>query len=133
METTMSLRSNLSAMPLLIGLAALLGACGQAKKPASLKDTTVPAGFTWQSSQSVAVTLTAGAAAMPKGAVLPVQLQRPDGKLLFSGHVSADHPLRVRVSMPTMHKELIAITHGLNGETRSTLPIKDAAASIAFP
>jgi hypothetical protein len=127
----MNSRIHGAGTALLLGIAALAGGCSKGA-PQSLKDVKVPAGFTWNTSQSVQVTLAAGATAMPSGGALPVELQRTDGKVLFRGRVRADQALKLRLPMATKDKELVAIAHGPQGITRTTLQIKDAAASASF-
>jgi len=115
---------------LLAACLAIASACGR-QKAHSLKEAQIPAGFTFRTSHSVDVTVAAGKTAVPVGGA-PIEITRPDGKLVFRGRITADRPLHLKVPLALKDKELTATLRLAGGVTTMKLPISGAAASASF-
>ena len=79
--------------------------------------------------------VTVKVAADPKGlaGIANVDLVRPDGKVVFTGRLSAAWPLEARVVMPTKDGQLTAVLKAPGGAPQSlTLTINAGAASARF-
>jgi len=94
-------------MPTLCGLAlaGLVGcaeAPGEAPPATSLRDVTIPADFTFQTSRTQRLQLTPDSSAFEATAKdAPVIVRRPDGAVLYRGAVRKGATLDVEVSVPT--------------------------------
>jgi hypothetical protein len=115
-------------MSALGAMAALAAACGSGQHSApSLKNTKVPAGFTFQTSRSVAVSLTA--APSLGGAGKGIKIARPDGKVLYQGMLRAGAPLQAKLAVPSRHEQLVAT---VDGRAPVTLDIRDGRAAATL-
>ena len=115
----------------LIGAVALAG-CGKAKQE-SLKSVKVPAGFTFATSHSVDINVTALASAPPPNGNSLFEMARADGKILYKGRIEATKPVHVKLAVPLKDAELIATLEGPNGARNSVkMPIENHAASYDF-
>ena len=125
------MKTHLQLAALLIGFASIAG-CHRAPEQ-QLIDTKAPAGFTFASSHSVEVQLSASAAALPVTGTAVLHIARPDGKVVYQGTVSAARPVHVRLSMPLKDHELVATLIGPHGQsTVARFPISGTAATYAF-
>ncbi len=122
--------SRLYPLGLLAACLALTPACGR-QKARSLKEAQIPAGFTFKTSHSVAVTVDASKAALPAGGS-PLELARADGKVLFRGRITTERPLHLKLALATKETELTATLRSASGATTLKLPISGAVASASF-
>ena len=122
--------SRLFPLALLAACLALTSACGR-QKAHSLKEAQIPAGFTFKTSQSVAVTVDASKVALPAGGS-PLEVARADGKVLFRGRITAERPLHLKLALATKERELTATLRNASGTRTLTLPISGAVASASF-
>ena len=105
----------------------LIAAC---ERPASskLKDVQVPEGFTFQTSRSVVLGISAPAA-MGSGTL---EVARADGRLLYRGSLSSA-PLKVRLGLPTGESALTATLVTADGKRHiKTFPVVSDTATLAF-
>jgi len=127
--TTQTLRRAPLAIAVLLVSALSLAACNKAPVP-SLAQTKVPAGFTFQTTHSVAASIQAAAsAAGPAGAPLEITL---DGHELFRGHVMPERALSLRLALPTSGGNLSATLHGPNGATTLAGTVQNGQVSWQF-
>lgn len=122
--------NRLLSIGLLAACLAIVSACGR-QKAHSLKEAQIPAGFTFRTSHSVDVTLAAGKTVVPAGGA-PIEITRPDGKLVFRGRLTSDRPLHIKVPLALKDKELTATLRNSSGVTTMKLPISGAAAAASF-
>ena len=107
-------------------LLALTGCTSEAPEAgnASLRDVSIPPGFTFQTSNSVALEIAPDDAVFESTPDAPVEVRRPDGAVLYRGAVRKGTPLKVEVAVPTAVKSLELSV----GRQRSTMPINAPAA-----
>lgn len=123
---------NLRLPALCIGFLAL-AACGKAHPNPPLKDVKVPPGFTFATSHSVEVNVSAQASALPADGKSLFEMSRADGKVLYKGRIDSAKPVHVKLSVPLKDGELIATLLGPDGKMTSVkMPIENHAATYAF-
>ncbi|MBS2024542.1 MAG: hypothetical protein JST92_19245 [Deltaproteobacteria bacterium] len=114
---------------LAIGLGVLMSAAcqlPQKEKATDLKSVKVPAGFTFQTSHSVELKVASASTSA-------LTIQRPDGKVVYQGHVTAGQQSTLRLPVPTKDEKLIAIHTGADGkQTRSEIAINGDKAMYQF-
>lgn len=121
---------------LAIGLGVLMSAAcqlPQKEKATDLKSVKVPAGFTFQTSHSVELKVAAAAKSLPASGTSALTIQRPDGKVVYQGHVTAGQESTLRLPVPTKDDKLIAIHTGPDGkESRTEIAINGDKATHQF-
>lgn len=96
--------------------------------PTSLSEVTIPADFTFQTSETVAVEIAPPAEAFVSTPDAPVEVRRPDGAVLYRGAVRKDRPLKLEVSVPTTVRTLDVVVgqqHSTVDVGQKTRPAKD--------
>lgn len=87
---------------------------------ASLRDVSIPPGFTFQTSNTVALEIAPDEAVFDGTPDAPVEVRRPDGAVLYRGAVRKGTPLQLEVAVPTAVKSLELSV----GRQRSTMQLE---------
>jgi hypothetical protein len=115
-------------------LALCVAACtsGSHSPPPDLRNAPIPAGFTFQTTRSLDVTIDASSAALPGSGEALLELARADGKRLFRGVLRAGRPVHVKLALATKDDRISAVLHGDAGDRTATLDASGPSATFSF-
>lgn len=106
-------------------------ACAPAPQPA-LANATIPAGFTFSNTRSIAISIDAVPDALLGNAAAPLQIELADGTVLYRGHAHASQPIALNLAVPLRETVLIATLSGTTGANRIQLPLSQGKTSGSF-
>ena len=110
-------------------------ACGERKQeslPTSLADATVPADFTFATTQAVTVDVKVSAEVLPAGETGALVIASPTGRFLYRGAVQSGIPLQLKLALPTAQTVVDANLATTAGVRPAQASISNASASLRF-
>lgn len=92
-----------------------VAACGPKAKPKSIDEVRVAAGFRFQTTHGLVLSLSTAGSLLPQGKAGRLLVSRKDGRVLYDGYLSAGAERTVTLGMPNTEKSLVATLAGADG------------------